>query len=86
MKITIGAINEKPGSSKKYKTGSWRTLKPVLIPEKCKKCWICYHLCPEGCITKNEEGPKTNYDYCKGCGICAYECPFDAIIMELEKR
>jgi len=86
MKIAIGAINEKPGSSKKYKTGSWRTLKPAIILEKCKKCWMCKQLCPEGCITKKEDGPQINYEYCKGCGICAHECPFDAIIMELEER
>jgi len=74
------------GSSKNYKTGNWRTLKPVVDKEKCKKCWICYKFCPEGCIKKTDDGPVTDYDYCKGCGICANECPFKAIQMVMEER
>ncbi|RLF93987.1 hypothetical protein DRN45_04235 [Thermococci archaeon] len=54
--------------------------------EKCKKCWICYKFCPEGCIKKTDDGPVTDYDYCKGCGICANECPFKAIQMVMEER
>lgn len=86
MKITVGAVNENPGSSKNYKTGDWRTLKPVIDKEKCKKCWICYNFCPEGCIKKTDSGPEMDYDYCKGCGICANECKFKAIEMKMEER
>ncbi|MEA1992988.1 MAG: pyruvate synthase subunit PorD [Euryarchaeota archaeon] len=86
VKITLGAINKVPGSSKNYKTGSWRTLKPEIDREKCKKCWICYKYCPEGCIAKKDNGPAFDYDYCKGCGICAEECPFDAIKMVKEEK
>jgi pyruvate ferredoxin oxidoreductase delta subunit len=83
-KITIGAIIKKPGNSTNYKTGSWRTYRPVINYEKCKKCWICFNYCPDGAIKKSEKGPKIDYDYCKGCGICANECKFGAIKMVME--
>jgi len=42
-KITTGAINPEAGSSKKYKTGSWRNLRPEIDEERCtKKCLLCY--------------------------------------------
>ena len=25
-------------------TGGWRTIKPILDPEKCNKCFICWFL------------------------------------------
>ena len=69
-----------------YLTGDWRTFKPVLDPEKCNKCLICYIYCPDGSVTwkpKTEE-VEIDYKYCKGCGICANECRQKAIEMVLE--
>lgn len=87
MKITLGAVNPNPGSSRNYKTGGWRTLKPVINPEKCtKKCYFCYECCPDSCIQKTENGPVIDYAYCKGCGICAHECPKESIDMVFEER
>lgn len=77
-KIGIGAIIKVPGSSLKYKTGSWRTMKPVLTPENCIFCNTCWQFCPDSAIEPAD--PKTkkpiviDYDYCKGCGICVQEC------------
>ena len=85
-KITIGAINPAAGSSKNYKTGSWRNLRPVVDKDVCNKCLLCYQYCPDSAIEKTEDGPKINYDYCKGCGICAHECPKEAIKMEQEEK
>ncbi len=86
-KITIGAINPDAGSSKNYKTGSWRNMKPVIDYTICnKKCLLCYQYCPDSAVELTEDGPKINYDYCKGCGICAYECPKEAIEMEQEEK
>lgn len=86
-KITTGAINPKPGSSKEYKTGSWRNVRPRIDFTICnKKCYLCYEYCPESCVRKTEDGPKIDYDYCKGCGICAHECAKKAIIMEQEEK
>ena len=86
-KITVGAVNPEPGSSKNYKTGSWRTLRPKIDFEKCtKKCFFCYEFCPDSSVEKTEDGPRINYKYCKGCGICAYECPKDAIELVPEEK
>ncbi len=86
-KITVGAVNPEPGSSKKYKTGSWRTLRPVIDFEKCTmKCWFCYDFCPDSSVEKTQNGPRIILDYCKGCGICAYECPKEAIEMVSEEK
>ncbi len=75
----------KPAKSAMGKTGSWRTLKPVIDLNKCTKCGLCWLYCPEATIIfTKEEGPKIDYVYCKGCGICAEECPAKAIEMVRE--
>jgi pyruvate ferredoxin oxidoreductase delta subunit len=82
VKFNIGAYIDKPGSSLKNKTGGWKDKKPVIDIEICKKCGVCWSLCPEGAIFKNKNGDfEVNLDYCKGCGICSFECPFKAIKM-----
>ncbi len=68
------------------KTGSWRTNRPILDPQKCINCNICWKYCPETCIALGEIHPKIDYDYCKGCGVCANECPKKAIEMVPEAR
>ncbi|MBI5001386.1 MAG: 4Fe-4S binding protein [Euryarchaeota archaeon] len=77
-KISVGGVNPVAGSSKNYKTGTWRSMRPVLHPEHCIGCWTCYRYCPDSSIIRITDGKKRieiNLDYCKGCGICAYECP-----------
>jgi 2-oxoacid:acceptor oxidoreductase delta subunit (pyruvate/2-ketoisovalerate family) len=53
----------------------------------CESCEICGLLCPDLCITKDEETGEVliDLDYCKGCGICAAICPKGAIQMVLEE-
>ncbi len=62
-------------------TGLWRTLRPVVDPEQCKKCWwVCSSFCPDGAINVTEDGmPEIDYDHCKGCLICLAQCPSHAI-------
>ncbi|MCR4436489.1 MAG: 4Fe-4S binding protein [Clostridiales bacterium] len=80
-RITRGGIIDSPGNAELFKTGDWRSMKPVWLPEKCTQCLLCYPVCPDTAIPVNEEGKRMDYDYdhCKGCGICAKVCPFDAI-------
>ncbi len=54
---------------------------------ECQSCEICNLLCPDLCITRNEETGEVliDLDYCKGCGICASVCPKGAIQMVLEE-
>jgi len=75
------------GSTEDLRTGTWRTLKPIIDEEKCIKCYICWKFCPDMSIEVEEEGdfPKVNLFYCKGCGICANECPKNAIEMVREE-
>ena len=68
------------------KTGSWRTIRPIVDTDKCIKCGICWKDCPDVAIFVEDEGAVVDYDYCKGCGICAEECPVDAIVMEKEEK
>lgn len=67
------------------KTGSWRTLKPIIDEKKCISCMICWKFCPDIAIRLDDK-PKINYDYCKGCGICVEECPVKAIFWQEEER
>jgi len=87
-KITTGGVNYDPGSSLKYKTGSWRTMRPIVDKEKCKYCKSCYDFCPDSAVILlvDEKKVAIDLDYCKGCGICAAECKFDAIEMEEEAK
>lgn len=63
-------------------TGTWRTSRPVLDPEKCNACLLCWIYCPEGVISKMDR--SVDYELCKGCGICEAECPQKAFTMVKE--
>jgi len=68
------------------KTGSWRSMKPVVHKDKCISCLLCWKFCPEPCIVMKDGIPVIDYDYCKGCGICIETCPKGAIVFEKEKK
>jgi len=87
IKFSLGAVIEEPGSTKKYKTGSWRVFRPVLMQDKCIKCGKCWANCPDAAIKQDSKGNFfIDYDYCKGCLICVNECPVKAILKEVEKK
>jgi pyruvate ferredoxin oxidoreductase delta subunit len=71
-------------SATEYKTGDWRSKKPVRDKEKCTRCLICWIFCPDAAITWDGKDINFDLDFCKGCGICAAECPVDCIEMEEE--
>lgn len=84
--ITEGGAIYSEGNSKHFKTGDWRTKRPVWIEEKCRQCLLCFPVCPDSSIPL--EGDKRvdfNFTHCKGCGVCAKVCPFDAIDMVTEE-
>lgn len=84
--LPAGGIVE-AGTAAQFKTGPWRSIKPVWSKEKCKACMICWIYCPDASI-QVADGKVTgiDYDHCKGCGICSKECKFGAITMEAEKK
>ena len=78
-RITAG-----PNSAIRSMSG-WRTFRPVLRPELCNGCWLCFANCPEGAITIKPDGrPAVYYPHCKGCLDCVEVCPTDAMTVERE--
>ncbi|GAB6138945.1 pyruvate synthase subunit PorD [Halanaerobaculum tunisiense] len=83
--IPKGGLILEAGNAKKYKTGGWRTKRPLLNNDKCINCHLCWIFCPDSAVvSEDEEVTGFDYDHCKGCGICAYECPVNAIEMDDE--
>lgn len=85
--ISPGGVITDAGCANEYRTGDWRSERPVWIVEKCTQCLLCYPVCPDTSILIDKEGKRTDFDYehCKGCGVCAQVCPFDAIKMSVEE-
>ncbi len=77
-----------PLTSVLVRTGLWRTLRPELEAEHCKKCiWVCASVCPDGVIGVTSDGfPAFDYDHCKGCMICVAQCPRHAILALPERE
>jgi pyruvate ferredoxin oxidoreductase delta subunit len=83
--FNIGCIVTEPGNAVAYRTGDWRSQRPVYDFNRCLKCGMCQLYCPEGCIIMNKEGYfEADLYFCKGCGICARECPTYVITMKEE--
>ena len=82
--MTIGGNIYEAGNAKEFKTGDWRSEKPIYKPDVCKQCGLCFNVCPDDAIPVNKDLKREDFDYdaCKGCGVCAKVCPFKAIIME----
>lgn len=83
--VPIGGMITDAGNAREYKTGSWRTFKPVWDEKKCIHCFFCWVNCPDSSIAvKNDKMTGIDYEHCKGCGICAKTCPKQCIKMEKE--
>ena len=73
---TIRAV----ANSVQVRTGLWRTMRPVIDYDHCRKCWwVCSTLCPDSAISVVDGVPVIDYDHCKGCMVCAGVCPPHAI-------
>ena len=80
--LPLGGMVRSAGNAETYKTGDWRSMKPVVDFDKCKQCLFCWPICPDMAIpVENEKRLDFDYDHCKGCGVCAKACPFGAITM-----
>ena len=85
MRGTAG-ITTGPNSAIRSMSG-WRTFRPVLRPDLCNGCWLCFANCPEGAITIKPDGkPAVYYPHCKGCLDCVEVCPTDAMTVEREPQ
>ena len=84
--LTIGGNIYTAGNAKEFKTGDWRSQKPIWIEEKCTQCGLCFPVCPDDAIpvTKDQKRTDFNYDACKGCMVCLKACPFNAIEKEVK--
>jgi pyruvate ferredoxin oxidoreductase gamma subunit len=83
--FTIGWPGQ-PGTANAYRTGDWRTFRPIFKQVACTGCTLCAVYCPESCITALEKKKyDCDYYYCKGCGICADACPVNDIEMVKEE-
>jgi pyruvate ferredoxin oxidoreductase gamma subunit len=69
-----------PLTSVEVRTGLWRSLRPVIDYDRCRRCWwVCSSFCPDNAIAVLEGRPVIDYDHCKGCMICVAQCPPHAI-------
>jgi pyruvate ferredoxin oxidoreductase gamma subunit len=75
-------------TSELARTGLWRTMRPVIDPQRCHRCWwVCSTLCPDNAIPVGSDGaPAIDYDHCKGCLVCVAVCPHHAIAALPETR
>lgn len=86
-RIPEGVINIDAGNSDDYRTGGWRSERPVWTSDKCINCLICWIDCPDASIlTKDREMSGIDLDHCKGCGICVRVCPSGALEMHRESE
>jgi pyruvate ferredoxin oxidoreductase, delta subunit (EC 1.2.7.1) len=78
--IPLAGVILDAGNAEDFKTGDWRSMRPVWNEEKCKHCLLCWVVCPDMSITV-ENGKMTGFDYdhCKGCGVCVQQCKFGAL-------
>lgn len=62
------------------KSGLWRTVRPVIDRDLCRRCRLCGAYCPDGCVAFDADGwPDIDYEQCKGCLICLAQCPAKAV-------
>jgi len=85
--LNVGCVIDEPGNAACYRTGDWRSQRPVYNKARCIRCGTCYIFCPDMAIKALDDGYiEHDLYYCKGCGICAQECPADAIAMVDEEE
>ncbi|MDI3534060.1 MAG: pyruvate ferredoxin oxidoreductase delta subunit [Thermosediminibacterales bacterium] len=78
--LVRGGIIPTAGNAESYKTGDWRSRRPIWNEDKCIHCLMCWRFCPDvAIITDDGKFKEFDYDHCKGCGVCVSVCPTNAI-------
>jgi uncharacterized Fe-S center protein len=68
------------GGSRAGKMQMHHAGKPVVEPEACRACGLCFSCCAQGAIAFGGGGKAAiDHDKCAGCGRCIGVCNFDAI-------
>jgi indolepyruvate ferredoxin oxidoreductase alpha subunit len=82
VKVEIRHIPPPEKGLPQVKSGEMdKSLLPVWQDEACYQCDTCMIQCPEGAISKTEDGYVIDYNKCTGCRVCVQECPTSAIDM-----
>ena len=58
-RMTTGGDIYEAGNAREFKTGDWRSVRPVYIPEKCTQCGLCFPVCPDNAIPVTKEQKRT---------------------------
>ena len=51
QELTEGGNIYEAGNAMEFKTGDWRSIKPIYLSDKCKQCGLCFPVCPDDAIT-----------------------------------
>ena len=61
--LTIGGNIYCAGNAREFKTGDWRSMKPIWYEEKCKQCGLCFAVCPDNSIPVGKDCKRTETDF-----------------------
>ena len=53
--LNLGCVIEDVGNAQEYKTGDWRSQKPVHDNTKCTRCALCWLFCPDSAVFEIED-------------------------------
>ena len=49
------------------------------LEDRCIGCETCLGACPNGCLSRSDQGIAIDRERCAGCGACALACPANAL-------
>ena len=65
QELEVGAAVSETGSSREYKTGTWRSLRPVVDKDQCIRCGVCWLYCPDAAIHQVTRPLEADLEYCR---------------------
>ena len=60
--MTVGGNIYEAGNARDFKTGDWRSTRPVDVKEKCKRWGLCFAVCPDNSIPVNKDQNREDFD------------------------